>query len=364
MAASTPPAKAPLIPPPSTIRTLFFFPLALGRVRETWPNCSCDFRFLRDMLLPSNMKRIAVNNAFSPILTALLAVLLLAGCSGKKKNTEPHVAEIVSSILETRQTLEKEHCPDGCIFLSFWDFDGTILKGDCSEGLSKDGKVVYRGLVELTIEQGFSSKFRRNEAHLFEKEYRRRDEQLGHRNAYTFLTTQYGGANPEEIQAFARKRFEEVYRNYYFRSSLEMWKSLEEAGIQNHIISASPHFFVQAAAESLETPPERINGVRLKMQDGRLLPVLDPPLTYAEGKTRTLEAIVQRIQSENPGQRVFVLAAFGNSYHTDGHFLDYVDSSTLPAGKTKAIMINGGEAPPEYNGRFVEVSQDLTPEEP
>ena len=38
------------------------------------------------------------------------------------------------------------------MFLAFWDFDGTILKGDCSEGLRQDGKPIYKGMVQLGIE--------------------------------------------------------------------------------------------------------------------------------------------------------------------------------------------------------------------
>ncbi|MEQ8350886.1 MAG: HAD family hydrolase [Leptospiraceae bacterium] len=306
------------------------------------------------------MKRIAANNAFSRLsVTVFSALIGLAACSSPDEPEEPHAVEIVSSILKTRDALQKEHCSDGCIFLTFWDFDGTILKGDCSEGLRQDGKIVYRGLVELTIEQGFSSVFRRDEARKFEEEYRRRDRELGHRNAYTFLTTQYGGADPEEITAFAKKRFE-LYQNYYFRSSIQIWKALEEAQIQNHIISASPHFFVQGAAESLGISGERINGVRLQQRKGQLLPTLDPPLTYADGKTETLQSIVKRLQEENPSKQVFVLAAFGNSYHTDGHFLEFVHSAELPAGKTLSVMINGGESPEEYNDRFLEVTQNRT----
>ncbi|MCB1169181.1 MAG: haloacid dehalogenase-like hydrolase [Leptospiraceae bacterium] len=303
------------------------------------------------------MNRIVTNNAIFSCVFLLSFLVSTTGC-GKEEPAEPHAREVLKSILETRDSLASQ-CSDGCIFLTFWDFDGTMLKGDCSEGLREDGELVYRGLVELTIEAGFSSEFRRNEAARFEEEYRRRDETRGHRDAYTFLTTQYGGANPEEITAFAEKRFREVYQTYYFRSSLEIWNGLSEAGIQNHIISASPHFFVLGAGPTLSVPPERINGVRLKMRDGKLLPVLDPPLTYAEGKTSKLKEIVHRIQKENPDKKVFVLAAFGNSYHTDGDFLTYVQNLSLPAGKTSAIMINGGAPPEEYAG-FWTVNQEIT----
>ena len=35
-----------------------------------------------------------------------------------------------------------------------WDFDGTILKGDCSEGLKEGDKTIYPGLAQFAIEHG------------------------------------------------------------------------------------------------------------------------------------------------------------------------------------------------------------------
>lgn len=304
------------------------------------------------------MNGIPANNAI--LILPLLFLSLCVQCSDQEAPVEPHTKEVIQSILDTRVALEKSHCPEGCIFLTFWDFDGTILRGDCSEGLRKEDRLIYRGLVELTIEEGFSSRYRRNEAGKFEKEYRRRDRELGHKNSYTYLATQYAGANPEEIQKFAELRFEELYRHHYYGSSMEIWNALHEEGIQNHVISASPHVFVLGAANSLSVPEDRINGIRLQIQNDRLLPLVDPPLTYAEGKTATLQQVVRRIEKENPDKNVFILAAFGNSYHTDGDFLRHVEDLDLPSGKTVSVMINGGEPPEEYNGRFMRVNQSYT----
>ncbi|MCX8124876.1 MAG: hypothetical protein N3F66_12050, partial [Spirochaetes bacterium] len=54
---------------------------------------------------------------------------------------------------------------------------------------------------------------------------------------------------------------------------------------------------------------------------------------------------------------VYAIAAFGNSYHTDGPFLRYVAMQKLPAGTPIAVMINGGTPPEEYKGLFHCVEQ-------
>lgn len=321
-----------------------------GRRAKLWLRL---WLFLEHRLI-TDMNQHRANNAFSALIVTA-AIIFTGYCKKMSAPGEPHAGAIVRTILETKRQLD---CKD-CLFLAFWDFDGTILKGDCSEGLMQDGRVIYRGLVEQTIEKGFSSVFRRNEAKAFFEEYRRRDETLGHKNSYSFLATQYAGADPTEIEDFARKIFESTYQLYYFQSSLQMLRGLQNSGIENHIVSASPEFFVRGAAHTLGLDPAQINGIRLQMADGKLTSRIAPPLTYAEGKTQRIQEIVQSIEKANPGKTVYILAGFGNSYHTDGPFLKFIQNQQFPAGKPVSVMINGGEAPPEFEG-FWTVSQGQT----
>lgn len=72
---------------------------------------------------------------------------------------EMHAESIVKNILNTKQAIienSKSKSSDEFVFLAFWDFDGTILKGDCSEGLEENGKLIYKGLAQLAIESGYS----------------------------------------------------------------------------------------------------------------------------------------------------------------------------------------------------------------
>ena len=81
------------------------------------------------------------------------------------------------------------------------------------------------------------------------------------------------------------------------------------------------------------------------------------PVTWSQGKVEKLRAIVDKISKQHPDKQVVVLAAFGNSYSTDGPFLRYIVTQKLPAGEAVAVMINGGNPPSEYGDLFIKVQQ-------
>lgn len=100
-------------------------------------------------------------------------------------------------------------------------------------------------------------------------------------------------------------------------------------------------------------------GIEMKISDGVITTEEIEPVTYAEGKTEKLKLIVNSLLEEKKAEQVFVLAGFGNSFHTDGPFLEYIAEQQLLAGKSTTVMINGGNTPEEYKGLFKEVSFDL-----
>ena len=97
----------------------------------------------------------------------------------------------------------------------------------------------------------------------------------------------------------------------------------------------------------------------MKILDGIITTEEIEPVTYAEGKTEKLKLIVNNLIQDKKTEQVFILAGFGNSFHTDGHFLQYIAEQRLLAGQPTAVMINGGYAPEEYEGMFKEVGFDL-----
>ena len=135
-----------------------------------------------------------------------------------------------------------------------------------------------------------------------------------------------------------------------------MWKALEKAGVENYVVSASPELFVRSAAKSLGVPQWRIRGIRVVIDGDRITTRVVHPMPYAEGK---VENVRELVLARPNGVAV---AAFGNSYSTDGAFLRYVATQpSLPGGaKGTAVMINGGKTLPGYTEHFITVSQSET----
>ncbi len=277
--------------------------------------------------------------------------------------SEAHSTAIIDKLLSARSKILEsvdQRDRDDAIFLAFWDFDGTLISGDCTEGVVKDGNQVYSGLAQVCIENGLSERYAPDGGfRKFWDDYRLLDEQFGHWLAYPYIPQMLCGADKNTISAIAREHFRSVLGAHYFDSSVEILKALELAGIENHVISASADIFVDAATHTLGIPQDRFNGIEVAITaNGRLTHDLIAPVTWAEGKvSKLLEIVCDTVQS-HPGCPVVVLCGFGNSFSTDGPFLEFISQRTLPGEeKGLAVMINGGDTPKRYTGRFLEVSQ-------
>jgi len=309
-----------------------------------------------------------------PIATKIffiLSLFLLIDCNKKTDTQKPdtQAGEIISRITNTKNKI-LEFQKDGkrlcqnegdCLFLSFWDFDGTILKGDCSEGLSENGMQIYKGMDQLAIEGGYSTVFAKDKFEDFEKEYKKLDLGRGHLVAYEFLAQIYKGQDRKKMEAFSATQFENSFQKYYFKQSIEIFNSMRtQKDFRVFVISASPDFFVKGAANTIKLPPSQVRGINVEDKDGKLTNRLIFPINYAQGKTESVQKIVNEVLAEGKYKNVFVLAGFGNSYHTDGEFLSYIAKQDLPAGKPIAVMVNGGKSPAEYDGLFYTVSHTMT----
>jgi phosphoserine phosphatase len=291
-----------------------------------------------------------------PMRVLSIFVLGLAWCAPQHR--EDHASEIPRQILETKAAIEKTPlCAKGCVFLTAWDFDGTILKGDSTEGLVENGNPVYSGLEETAINAGHSSVYRPGEFKRFWADYEEMDRVQGHTAAYTYLPKIFKGAKLADLEKIAAVHFARVLAPFYFTSSVRMFLDLKTAGITPYVISAAPHIFIRSSAETLQIPADHIYGIEVAIDAGRVTDRVVEPVTYAAGKAKRLEIIVQELAKK--GKPVFVLGAFGNSYHTDADFLQWTLRQKLPAGKAVALMINGGPAPAEYRGAFTEVKQEF-----
>ena len=238
--------------------------------------------------------------------------------------------------------------------MAFWDFDGTIVKGDVSEGLEESGRQLYKGLVQRTIEEGLSPVYAKETGW---RQYAQADyprlRQLGYWLAWPFNAQIYEGVSAAKLDDFCRREFAAVYSKWYFKFSVKVFKGLAAAGVENYVISGSPEVYVRNAAESLGIPREHIRGIRVTEPGGRLSTQLVYPMPFAEGKVENLREFV----AARP--HGVAVAAFGNSYDNDAPFMRYVAAQpALPGGaKCTAVMINGTKPRPGYEEFFVKATE-------
>ena len=279
-------------------------------------------------------------------LLSLCVVFVLVG----RAETESHVEEVVATVRENIAKL-KAVCPE-VVPMAFWDFDGTILKGDISEGLEEDGVKRYAGLVARTIEAGLSPIYGGAAGwQQYLVDYRRMNE-IGRWLAWPYNAQLFLGVKAADLDAFCQAEVDRVYRKWYFASSIAIWRELEKLGVENYVVSASPEIFVRNTAASLGVTTDRTRAIRVAIDGGRMTTRLIYPIPFGEGK---VENVRELVLARPNGVAV---AGFGNSYSTDGAFLRYIVSQPLPGGaKGFALMINGGKAKPGFEGLFRCVEQ-------
>jgi phosphoserine phosphatase len=264
-------------------------------------------------------------------------------------------------VLQTREAIIKATADTNALFLAIWDFDGTTMKGDCSEGLHENGRLIYPGLAQLAIEHGFSEIYPPKGG--FEKfwdDYTNMDAQVGHWLAYPYIPQMLRGAKVNDVRDLCHEYFTTTLSNYLRSSSVRIIRDLARGGVQSHIISASAELFVQGASASLGIPTNHIHGIQVRIRDGCLTEELVYPMTWNVGKREKIREVVAAIKSENPGKSVYVLAGFGDSYHTDGPFLEFIARQNLPVGKPISVFYDNPNAPAEYRGLFYQASHSAT----
>ena len=284
------------------------------------------------------------------VLTLSVALCWAVVGFGAEDHADRIIAQVLGNVAKIKAVDPK------AVPMAFWDFDGTIIKGDITGGWDDDSNILYKGLVHRTIEAGLNSVYQGEDGikQFFEADYPRLRRGIGKWLAWPFLAQMYFGQSAAEVDAFGRGECEKIYRKWYFTSSVKMLRALEKAGVENYIVSASPEIFVRSAAPSLDLPVERFRGIRVHISCGRLTSQIVYPLPDGEGKVENVRDIVL---ARPHGVAV---AAFGNSYSTDGAFLRYVATQpSMPGGaKGTAVMINGRNPVPGYEEHFIKVAQD------
>ncbi len=158
-------------------------------------------------------------------------------------STKRILVEIVHSITDTRDRIAALQ-PDA-FFMTVWDFDGTILKGDCTEGLVENNRAIYQVWpnalsmpvfpLSILLEQAAGFAWTMNAS------WRSRVTKLHINTSPPFFP-----ATPcAHLRQLAEAGFDRGLSDWYFNSSLEMINRLQHTGITSHVISASAGFFVK-----------------------------------------------------------------------------------------------------------------------
>ena len=291
----------------------------------------------------------------SLFVPALFACLIAAfGTVNRTVAEEPHVAGVIAAISESVARL-KAADPDA-VPMAFWDFDGTIIKGDIGYGFTDADGNGYPSIIEHTIRAGFSSVYSGEDGfRAWGRDYARM-EQIGHWLSHSFDAQMYVGADAAALDASCTRWIaEKGISKWYFASSVAIWKALEKIGVENYVVSANIEPLVRNAAPSLGIPRGRVRATRVLETGGRLTTHLVYPIPYGEGK---VEAVRELVLARPRGVAV---AGFGNSYSTDGNFLRFIVGQKLPGGaRPLSMMINGGAEPAKYKDLFLLVKQSET----
>ncbi len=292
-----------------------------------------------------------------PRKISLLIGLLLLSSSSFASEVSQHIIHHISDAKNSIEKLENgNYCKTRkCVFITFWDFDGTILKGDCSEGFEENNQAVYAGLAQRAIEAGLSKKYGKQDFQKFWNKYKQ-SEKKSHESAYSFLTTAFEGTRYDDLVQFSEGYFQSDLKKYIFKDSLEIINELKKQNIVIHVVSASPEYFVKGSASTGVTPKENIDGIQVRLNQGIVSNQVLAPITYAQGKVVRIKKILTQMQKEQKTKAIFVLGGFGNSFPTDADFLEFIKNKSLPAGQPISTMINGSGKKGRFEKMFFDVS--------
>jgi len=259
------------------------------------------------------------------------------------------VEEIASWIGNAKQSLLEEEAKNGLRedeirFVTFWNFDETILDGDSTEG-SKGlyGNVIFKGLAQVAIESGFSKKYPAFPK--FWDDYKAMEE-VDAPKAYAYAAQMLAGAQEKRVLEMATQYFKATLRPHLFQASVDLIRILQRENIQVLILTASPRIFVQGAGPLLNIPLADIYGMETVSNNGILTDQMVLPLTTGQGKIEKIKEIVQEKLGRH--KKVYVLAGFGNYNVNDMPFLEWIASQKFPAGKPLAAI---DYQPPRISGK-------------
>lgn len=128
-----------------------------------------------------------------------------------------------------------------------------------------------------------------------------------HGRAFAMMAWVFAGYRREELAAFCARVLDDGFLEARIRSELRVvfaWAA--RRGIDVYVVSASPRAIVELAVAHLGVPPDHVAAMTPALAPtGMVLPRLDGPVVYGDGKLDALERVCE-------GGRRSILGAFGD----------------------------------------------------
>jgi phosphoserine phosphatase len=159
--------------------------------------------------------------------------------------------------------------------IAAFDADGTLWNTDLGEALF-DYQVRHRLLPDMPADPW---------AH-----YERLKTEVSHEAAYLWLAQINKGQLLADVQAWARSAVAEIAPVPVFPDVKKLIGLLLELKVEVYIVTASIQWAVEPGAELVGLTPDRVIGIRTRVENGRVTTEQDGPLTYRAGKVAGLMA--------------------------------------------------------------------------
>lgn len=208
--------------------------------------------------------------------------------------------------------------------LAVFDWDDTVIEGDLSLSMLRTS----------------------DEAHgtRWWQDYHDLLRTGGRPVAYPQITLWYAGLRPEGFLAFTESVVHRALASgdVRFREPMvDLIHQLQRAGWDVHVVTASPELLVVPMASRLGIPRSHVHGMRLRVNpNGVMLPELDGPATFEEGKRQVIEDRLGRSPTLVAGDSSSDLPMMQIASHVlliDGH-----DSHLRAEARRRGWMIQSG----------------------
>lgn len=207
----------------------------------------------------------------------------------------------------------------GFVPAAFFDYDGTIIDGDVTEGTVPLGNTqnpppTNPGLDEILIGLGYSSCFPSGSFREFRHQYDTMYE-TNRAQGLALALTIFNGVSVRSIEKVVKETYKSAYAKYFWKTMAELLFCLANLGVVNIIITASPTIFVTQVQKYL--PINEVLGVDVAIIKDKLTNKITK-LPYNLEKRRTIIDFLEK----NP--KIVPVLGAGNTVNGDYPFLSYL----------------------------------------